>query len=67
LEYAADVVLLLGARKELTLGSAARAKATSGARLLDLLVAKNRYGEANYRVPLLFNAVIGEFDEETPV
>jgi len=59
LEYAADVVLLLGARKEPTLGSAARARATGGARLLDLLVAKNRYGEADYRVPLLFNAPIG--------
>ena len=67
LEYAADVVLLLGARKEATLGSAARARATGGARLLDLLVAKNRYGEADYRVPLLFNAPIGAFSEETSV
>jgi replicative DNA helicase len=65
LEYAADVVLLLGTRKELTVGSAARARASGGARLLDLLVAKNRYGEANYRVPLLFNAAVGDFVEET--
>jgi replicative DNA helicase len=62
LEYDADGVLLLGVRKEITLGSMARVKAIAGARLLDLLVAKNRYGEADCRIPFLFNPV----EEELP-
>ncbi len=66
LEYDADGVLLLGVRKEITLCSMARVKAIAGARLLDLLVAKNRYGEADCRIPFLFNPVVGNFEEELP-
>jgi replicative DNA helicase len=65
LEYAADVILLLGIRQEVSLSSRAIAKSTTGARLLDLVVAKNRYGEAGKRIPLLFRPTIGDFDEDT--
>jgi replicative DNA helicase len=64
LEYASDVVLLLGPRAEVGLASAARMRTTHGIRLLDLLVAKNRYGEANRSIPLLFRPSTGDFQEE---
>ncbi len=67
LEYASDVVLLLGPRADVALASAARAHTTPGLRLLDLLVAKNRYGEANRSIPLLFRPATGEFQEESLV
>jgi replicative DNA helicase len=65
LEFAADVVLLLGIRQDVSLSSKAIAKSTAGARLLDLLVAKNRYGEAGRRISLLFRPTIGDFQEDT--
>jgi replicative DNA helicase len=65
LEFAADVVLLLGIRQEVSLSSKAIAKATTGARLLDLVVAKNRYGEAGRRISLMFRPTIGDFEEDT--
>ena len=65
LEFAADVVLLLGIRQEVSLSSKAIAKATTGARLLDLVVAKNRYGEAGRRISLLFRPTLGDFEEDT--
>jgi replicative DNA helicase len=65
LEFAADVVLLLGIRQEVSLSSRAIAKSTAGARLLDLVVAKNRYGEAMKRIPLLFRPTVGDFQEDT--
>jgi replicative DNA helicase len=65
LEFAADVVLLLGIRQDVSLSSKAIANSTAGARLLDLLVAKNRYGEAGRRIPLLFRPTIGDFREDT--
>jgi replicative DNA helicase len=64
LEFSADVVLLLGARQDVSLSSKAVAKANAGTRLLDLLVAKNRYGEAGQRIPLLFRPAIGAFHED---
>jgi replicative DNA helicase len=65
LEFAADVVLLLGIRQEVSLSSKALAKASVGSRLLDLTVAKNRYGEAGRRISLLFRPSIGDFEEDT--
>lgn len=65
LEFAADVVLLLGIRQDVSLSSKAIVKATAGARLLDLVVAKNRYGEAARRISLLFRPTIGDFQEDT--
>jgi replicative DNA helicase len=65
LEFAADVVLLLGVRQDVSLSSKAIARATAGARLLDLAVAKNRYGEAAKRIPLLFQPTIGDFQDDT--
>jgi replicative DNA helicase len=67
LEYDADAVLLLAPRREATLGSVARLKTVAGARLLDLLIAKNRVGEADMRVPLLFNPAFSSFEEELTV
>jgi len=54
-EYAADVVLFLATPKE--------RKAVPPARAVDLVVAKNRYGELD-SVPLVFKADIGLFGEE---
>jgi replicative DNA helicase len=65
LEFAADVVLLLGARQEVSLSSRAIVKSNAGARLLDLIVAKNRYGETAKRISLLFRPNIGDFQEDT--
>jgi replicative DNA helicase len=65
LEFAADVVLLLGDREEKSLSSAAMARTIPGGRLLDLAVAKNRFGEAGKRVPLLFRPATGDFDEDS--
>jgi replicative DNA helicase len=65
LEYASDVVLLLGPRLEVTLASAERLRNTPGLRLIDLLIAKNRYGEANRSIPLMFRPALGDFLEET--
>ena len=65
LEFAADVVLLLGIREEVSLSSRAIAKSTAGGRLLDLVVAKNRYGEAARRIALLFRPTVGDFQEDT--
>jgi len=56
LEFTADVVLLLGAREEPT--------GNRGARPVDLLVAKNRYGEADRKVGLIFKPALGDFREE---
>ena len=67
LEYASDVVLLLGPRSSVGLASAARAQASPGVSMLDLLVAKNRYGESGRTLPLLFRASIGEFQEEPSI
>jgi replicative DNA helicase len=67
LEYASDVVLLLGPRADVALASASRARATPGMRLLELQVAKNRYGEANRSIPLMFRPATGEFQEESLV
>jgi hypothetical protein len=39
-------------------------RTSHGLRLLDLLVAKNRYGEANRTIPLLFRPATGEFEQE---
>jgi len=33
--------------------------------LLDLVIAKNRYGEAARRIPLLFRPTVGDFQEDT--
>lgn len=65
LEFAADVVLLLGIRQDISLSSKAIAKSTMGSRLLDLVVAKNRYGEAGRRISLLFRPTVGDFHEDT--
>ena len=65
LEFAADVVLLLGIRQEVSLSSRAIVKSTAGGRLLDLVIAKNRYGEAARRIPLMFQPTIGDFQEDT--
>ena len=65
LEYAADVVLLLGPRVETAMASIMRAKEVPGMRLLDLLIAKNRYGEAARAIPLMFRANLGDFAEES--
>ena len=65
LEFAADVVLLLGTRQEVSLSSRAAIRSTASARLLDLTVAKNRYGEAGKRVSLVFRPNVGDFVEDT--
>lgn len=65
LEYGADVVLLLGPRSEASLSSVAKSKAAPGIRLTDLVVAKNRYGEADRRIPMFFRPALGEFEEES--
>jgi replicative DNA helicase len=66
LEFDADVVMLLGKRQDVSLASrAAASQANAHIRLLDLLVAKNRYGEAGKIIPLLFHPTIGSFDEDT--
>ncbi len=65
LEFAADVVLLLGIRQDVSLSSKAIAKATIGSRLLDLVVAKNRYGEAMRKISLMFRPTVGDFEEDT--
>jgi replicative DNA helicase len=65
LEYASDVVLLLGPRAETGLASAERIRTTFGLRLVDLMIAKNRYGEANRVIPLLFRPALGDFQEES--
>ncbi|MBV9328211.1 MAG: AAA family ATPase [Chloroflexi bacterium] len=65
LEFAADVVLLLGIRQDVSLSSKAIANATVGSRLLDLVVAKNRYGESFKGIPLLFRPTVGDFQEDT--
>jgi replicative DNA helicase len=67
LEYSADVVLLLGPRTYVGAASNARAKLLPGVLLLDLLIAKNRYGEASRTVPLLFRPATGDFQEEREV
>jgi replicative DNA helicase len=67
LEYASDVVLLLGRRVDVSLASAARVSSVPGLRTLDLLVAKNRYGEANVTLPLLFRPSTADFQEESTV
>ncbi|MDO8750101.1 MAG: hypothetical protein Q7K03_03005 [Dehalococcoidia bacterium] len=50
------MVLLLGEREEAT--------GTRGARPVDHLVAKNRYGEADRKVGLMFKPALGDFWEE---
>jgi replicative DNA helicase len=65
LEFAADVILLLGIRQDVSLSSKAVAKATIGSRLLDLVVAKNRYGEAGRKISLMFRPTVGDFEEDT--
>ena len=50
------MVLLLGARED--------AVGNRGARPVDLLVAKNRYGEADRKVGLVFKPALGDFREE---
>jgi replicative DNA helicase len=67
LEYASDVVLLLGRRVDVSQASAARVSSVPGLRTLDLLVAKNRYGEANVTLPLLFRPSTADFQEEPTV
>ena len=57
LEFAADVVLLLGANDDDAIGNRL-------ARLVDLQVAKNRYGEAGRKVKLVFKPALGDFREE---
>jgi len=56
LEFTADVVLLLGKREE-ALGNGRR-------RMVDLEVAKNRFGEAGGKVGLSFDTALGGFGEE---
>lgn len=56
LEFTADVVLLLGARED-ALGRGPR-------RMVDLVVAKNRFGEADRKVGLSFNPALGDFAQE---
>jgi replicative DNA helicase len=67
LEYAADVVLLLGERSYVAAASSSRARLLPGTTLLDLFVAKNRYGEAGRAIPLLFRPSTGDFQEEHDV
>lgn len=56
LEYAADVVMFLATPE--------KRKAVPPAKAVDLVVAKNRYGESDSIVPLVFRATIGLFGEE---
>jgi replicative DNA helicase len=56
-EYPADVVLLLGIRDD--------PESSKAIRHLDLLVAKNRFGPADHRIPLIFKPGIGNFLEES--
>ena len=67
LEYASDVVLLLGPRSSVGLASAARARVSPGLSMLDLLVAKNRYGESGRTLPLLFRPSTGELQDEPSI
>ena len=67
LEYAADVVLLLGQRTHIGAASQSRARLMPGVTLLELLLAKNRYGEAGRTIPLLFRPATGDFQEEREV
>ncbi|HEX8967401.1 MAG TPA: DnaB-like helicase C-terminal domain-containing protein [Chloroflexota bacterium] len=67
LEYAADVVLLLGQRTYIGAASRSRAQALPGVNLLELVVAKNRYGEANRTIPVMFRPATGDFQEEREV
>jgi replicative DNA helicase len=57
LEYAADVVLLLGESDD-------DAMANRLSRSVDLQVAKNRYGEAGRKVKLVFKPALGDFREK---
>jgi hypothetical protein len=57
--------MLLGIRQDVSLSSRAIAKSTAGSRLLDLVIAKNRYGEASRRIPLMFRPTVGDFQEDT--
>lgn len=56
LEYTADVVLFLTPSEKRT--------ATPPALAVDLSIEKNRYGESNVRVPLIFKRDIGALREE---
>jgi replicative DNA helicase len=67
LEYASDVVLLLVPRTTVGLASAACVRGSPGLGLLELVVAKNRYGEANRVIPLLFRPATGDFQEEPTI
>ena len=57
LEFAADVVLLMGTNDDDATGNQL-------ARNVDLQVAKNRYGEAGRKVKLVFKPALGDFREE---
>jgi replicative DNA helicase len=57
LEFAADVVLLMGANEDDPTGNRL-------VRNVDLQVAKNRYGEAGRKVKLVFKPALGDFKEE---
>ena len=57
LEFAADVVLLMGANEDDPTGNRL-------VRNIDLQVAKNRYGEAGRKVKLVFKPALGDFREE---
>ncbi len=57
-EYSSDVALLLGARDDYD------AQGHRGRRLMELSVAKNRFGEADKKIPLVFKPAIGDFREE---
>jgi replicative DNA helicase len=58
IEYAADVVMLLGSRDD---SDNYTDKLT---RAMSLNIAKNRYGEAGRNIPLQFKPAYGEFAEE---
>ena len=56
IEFSSDLVLLLGARQD--------AIGNRGCRPMDLVVAKNRFGEADKKIPLVFKPALGDFGEE---
>jgi len=56
-EYSSDVVLLLGAREGAAVGN-------KGSRPVQLIVAKNRFGESDKKIPMVFKPAIGDFREE---
>lgn len=56
IEFSSDLVLLLGARQD--------AIGNRGCRPMDLLVAKNRFGEADKKIPMVFKPALGDFLEE---